>query len=49
MKKLLLAIIACSMLLSTAAFATTKTTDTKNVSSTNGETFHLQSRDPDGW
>ncbi|AGF56488.1 hypothetical protein B0P06_005243 [Clostridium saccharoperbutylacetonicum] len=54
MKKLLLTMVACVVLLSNVAFAATKTTstttDTKStITSSSGEKFHLDSRDPDGW
>jgi hypothetical protein len=52
MKKIILAVVATSMLLTNVAFASSQTTSTNNakngtMSSTNQ--IHLQSNDPGGW
>jgi len=55
MKKIILAVITGTMLLSSSAFASTKSTDTtldnSNIvsSSTQNTIIHVNSQDPHGW
>ncbi|OOM75421.1 hypothetical protein CLPUN_32320 [Clostridium puniceum] len=52
MKKILIAVIATSMLLTNAAFAASKTTNndtSKNKSLSSASQFQLQINNPGGW